>query len=294
MKKPHNVMYLRRAVRHLFDTDEKAYRMRVMMANVVIGQILPDGVVRGGTSMKLRYGHHATRFTMDFDAAQRLDVEEFERRLAERLKTGWDDFSGRIVPAPRAKSALKSKLPEDYLMTPFFVKLAFRNQPWCTVKLEVSFNEIGDADRADPIPVPQEVRKVFAELGFPEPNPIPAMTLEYQIAQKVHGMTKIGNHRVQDLVDLQLIAKHEKIPYKKVGAVCRRLFAYRKQQIWPSNVAYGPDWESLYAEAAKGVDVFQTLDEAIPWGNDFIAKIVRYSRPKGSARRKSGNERVGK
>ena len=156
MKKPHNVMYLRRAVRHLFDTDEKAYKMRVMMANVVIGQILPDGVVRGGTSMKLRYGHHATRFTMDFDAAQRLDVEE------------------------------------------------------------------------------------------------------------------------------------------KVGAVCRRLFAYRKQQTWPSNVAYGPDWESLYAEAAKGVDVFQTLDEAIPWGNDFIAKIVRYSKPKGSARRKSGNERVGK
>ena len=129
MKKPHNVMYLRRAVRHLFDTDEKAYKMRVMMANVVIGQVLPDGVVRGGTSMKLRYGHHATRFTMDFDAAQRLDVEEFERRLAE---------------------------------------------------------------------------------------------------------------------------------------------------------------------AAKGVDVFQTLDEAIPWGNDFIAKIVRYSKPKGSARRKSGNERVGK
>ena len=109
MKKPHNVMYLRRAVRHLFDTDEKAYKMRVMMANVVIGQILPDGVVRGGTSMKLRYGHHATRFTMDFDAAQRLDVEEFERRLAERLKTGWDDFSGRIVPAPSADGCLPTE-----------------------------------------------------------------------------------------------------------------------------------------------------------------------------------------
>ena len=280
MKKPHNVTYLRKAVRGLFETDEKAYRMRVMMANVVIGQVLPDGVVRGGTSLKLRYGHRATRFTMDFDAAQKLGIKDFEDQLVQKLKVGWEEFTGRLLPAPRAKSAKKSRLPEEYLMTPFYVKLAYRKQPWCTVKLEVSVDEIGDAEKSDSIPVPPEVLDAFRQRGFPDPAPIPAMTLEYQIAQKIHGMTKFGNHRPQDLVDLQLIARHERIPYKKVGLVCRRLFAYRKQQPWPSNVAYeAPDWESLYKEAADGVDVLQTLEDAVPWGNALIAKVHRLSKP---------------
>lgn len=218
MKKPHNVTYLRRAVRGLFDTDD----------------------------------------------------------------------TGRLVVAPRAKQARNYRLPDEYLMTPFYVKLSYRNQPWCTVKLEVSVNEIGDAEKSIPIPVPDEVMLVFRQLGFSDPAPIPAMTLEYQIAQKIHGMTKRGNHRPQDLVDLQLIAKYEKIPYKKVGLVCRRLFAYRKQQTWPSNVSYeAEDWESLYTEAAFGVDVLQTLEDAIPWGNALIAKIHRLSKVRSVGRGKS-------
>ena len=282
MATPQNTAFLERYIRRMFRDEKQAYQMRVMMAYVVVGQLLPEGVVRGGTSMKLRYGYKSTRFTMDFDAAQRLDVETFRRELAKRLEVGWSDFTGRIVSAPRAKSVRKIGLPEEYLMTPMFIKLAYRRHPWCTVKLEVSPDEIGDADGFDSVPVPDDVLMAFTELGFTAPRPIPAMRLEYQIAQKIHGMTKPGNRRARDLVDLQLIVKHEKIPYKKVGAICRRLFAYRKQQPWPSNVAYGLDWESLYAEAAKGVDVFPSLEDAVPWGNAFIAKIHRYSRPKRS------------
>jgi len=69
MKIPQNVNFLERAIRSLVDSNDKAYRLRVVMANVVVGQFLRDGVVRGGTSMKLRYGADTTRFTMDFDVA---------------------------------------------------------------------------------------------------------------------------------------------------------------------------------------------------------------------------------
>jgi len=278
MSIPQNVAFLERGIRRHYDTNDKAIRMRVLMANAVLGQMLPAGVVRGGTSLKFRYGERATRFTMDFDAAQPLDIGEFGKLLAERLAQGWSVFSGRLVSAPRAKSAAKTGLPDEYLMTPFYVKLAYRNHPWCTVKLEVSPNEIGDADEYELISVPQEVAQMFEHLELPVPSPMPAMTLAFQIAQKVHGITKRGTRRAQDLVDLQLIARHGGGPYKKAGLICQRLFAYRQQQKWPCNIAYGPGWETLYAEAATGMDVLPSLEEAIPWGNAFIAKLHRYSK----------------
>ena len=284
MKLPQNVAFLERYIRRMFTIERDAYRMRVSMANVVLAQMLPGGVVRGGTSMNLRYGPDKSRFTMDFDTAQQGDVDSFRAALEARLKEGWSEFTGKLVSAPRAKSVKRIKLPEEYLMTPFYVKLAYRHHAWCTVKLEMSPNEIGDAEAFETIPAPADVMAAFLSLGFPAPAPIRTMSLPYQIAQKVHGMTKLHNRRARDLVDLQLIAKNSRIPYKKAGLICQRLFAYRQQQPWPSNVAYGPDWETLYAEAATGMDVLPSLDEAVPWGNEFIAKLYRYSKA-GSARR---------
>ena len=89
MKIPQNVNFLERGIRALVDSDDKAYRLRVMMANVVVGQFLRDGVVRGGTSMKLRYGANTTRFTMDFDVARKTALDGFISDFAERLEMGW-------------------------------------------------------------------------------------------------------------------------------------------------------------------------------------------------------------
>ena len=55
------------------------------MANVLVGQFLPDGVVKGGSSLKLRYGNRATRVTTDFDAAAKYDREEFIAALQKKM-----------------------------------------------------------------------------------------------------------------------------------------------------------------------------------------------------------------
>lgn len=44
------------------------------MANVIIGQILPDGVVKGGSSLMFRYGENCTRYTRDIDTARVADL----------------------------------------------------------------------------------------------------------------------------------------------------------------------------------------------------------------------------
>jgi len=44
-------------------------RLRRALANTVVGQMLPPGVVKGGTAMKVRVGEAGSRFTPDLDAA---------------------------------------------------------------------------------------------------------------------------------------------------------------------------------------------------------------------------------
>ena len=56
-------------------------------------------------------------------------------------------------------------------------------------------------------------------------------------------------------------------------AICRKLFAYRKCQPWPATVMKNEKWETVY-EAQKGdLPVLPTVDEAVAWTNDLIARI---------------------
>ena len=81
MKPPHNVAFLDRALRALSETNEESVQLRRVMANVIVGQFMDGAVMRGGGSLKLRYGLATTRYTMDFDAARNVAEEAFVDRL---------------------------------------------------------------------------------------------------------------------------------------------------------------------------------------------------------------------
>lgn len=58
------------AIERLSDNQsDDPLRLRRMMGNTIVAQLLPDGVVKGGGSLKLRFGDKATRYTRDLDAA---------------------------------------------------------------------------------------------------------------------------------------------------------------------------------------------------------------------------------
>ena len=270
MKIPQNVNFLERAIRSIVDSNDKAYRLRVIMSNVVVGQFLRDGVVRGGTSMKLRYGADTTRFTMDFDVARKTELDDFMSEFSKRLEAGWGEFSGTVV---KAGEKHPKGVPAEYVMHPYGVKLQYRHHPWCTVRFEVSYDEIGDADEAEMVPVPKEISDVFVSLGFPSPAPIPVMSVPFQISQKLHGLSELNGQRVQDLVDLQLMVANEPVDFRRVRQICTRLFANRKIQTWPPKVVKGDGWDSLYDAARLGIAGIRPIDEAIEWANGFIAKI---------------------
>jgi hypothetical protein len=270
IKRPNSRVNLDKAIERIFGKYEFSMEVRSIMANAIVAQLLPNAVVKGGTSLKLRYGRLRTRVTMDLDMACRVDASMFVDELNQRLANGWCGFAGKILPRT---PATPKDVPEAYVMQPYAVKLTYLGQSWCTVDLELGTNEIGDADDADYL-LSQEVVELFEKLSFPAPDKVPLMKLEYQIAQKLHGVTEPGSQRAHDLIDLQLIFEHSTIDVSLLNKTCIRLFAYRKRQTWPAKVVKGPDWETIYSEENQKSSVSRSLDEAIEWANNLVNEIA--------------------
>ncbi len=266
---PTTVRSLEQRIRNAEGSDGLVLRRRIGMALVVVGQMLPEGAIKGGSAMALRYGR-ATRFTRDLDAARIQPLARFRTVFETSLANGWAGFTGRLVEkaAPRP-----SAVPTAYVMQPFDVKLDYRGRPWCTVKFELGHNEIGDADEPD-YQLAADLAELFTEVGLEAPRPVPVMRAEHQVAQKLHAASGEGSERARDLVDLQLLDKGEDLEVAQVAATCVRLFDYRRQQAWPPTIVVGNQWDTLYAEAAEGLDVLPTVEEAVAWANDFVRHIA--------------------
>ena len=44
------------AIERVFGKDKNVLQIRTVIANTIVGQLLPKGVVKGGSALKLRYG----------------------------------------------------------------------------------------------------------------------------------------------------------------------------------------------------------------------------------------------
>lgn len=271
-KPPHNVHELMLALTRIAGNNIKAVEFRNLLAMTIVSQMLPKGsVVKGGSSLRVRLGPGNCRVTRDLDAARSMDEDSFLMTLKENLSVGWNDFTGFALKGEKRRV---EDLDECYVMQPVDIKLSYRGKPLCTVELEISHNEIGDADTFEERGLPESVAKMFTDLNLPLPGPIPLMTIPYQIAQKLHGLTESNSKRVRDLVDLQLIIKNCEISYPEVATICRRLFAYRQKQAWPPKVVANTKWSENYESARQELsDVLPSVDEAIIWANELIAKI---------------------
>ena len=269
-KRPNSRRNLDMALQRRYGAGANLVQVRMAMANTIVGQMLPDVVIKGGTSLRLRYGRGNSRYTIDCDVARRMELNVFIGGLRTALSTGWNGFTGDLV----TKSPAKPKgVPTEYVMQPFDVKLSYLGRSWCTVLLEVGTNEVGLADEPEIHPVATDIAEVFTSLGFPAPNALPLMPIAFQVAQKLHGVSAAGSDRARDLVDLQLIMTNDHVELPKVRNICERLFKYRKCQTWPPTIVKGDSWDSLYNAQKASLKVLPTCDEAVAWANELIDTI---------------------
>ena len=274
VKPPRNEHELElRLVRLLGNDNQRMLVMRTMMANAIVGQFLPqEAILKGGSSLRFRYGSAYTRNTIDFDATRRGSLDDFLSNLRNSLEEGWNGFSGQIAILPQATP---KGVPFDYVMQPVDLKLRYKGQPWCTVNLEISHDEAGATDTCDMVAPSTDVLTVFRELGFPDPSPVALITLEHQVAQKLHALSNPSetNQRAHDLIDLQVIMRSGKVDLPKVRDICMRLFAQRQMQPWPTLVKVRKNWDSLYDAQRRDLDAIQKVGDAVAWVNELIVRI---------------------
>ena len=269
---PNSKSNLERAISRYAENDSvRANELAVALANAIVAQMIDAGVVKGGTSLKLRYGEKATRVTKDLDTAWSVDLDSFLKDIGAKLKEGWNGFTGEVTVL---KQATPKGIPFVYVMQPCAVHLNYLGTQWRVVDMEIGHNEIGDADAFDIIPVPEEIALLAEHLCFPALGGVRVMKLEYQVAQKLHGASERGSKRAHDLIDLQLITSQNTIDLTKTAAICRQLFKYRRKQPWPATITKNENWDAVYTEQKGSLSVLPTVDEAISWANNLIQRIA--------------------
>ena len=83
--------------------DQTVRRVQITIAQIVVAQMLPPGVVKGGSAMKLRFGRSFTRDSSDLDTVAREGARAFVADPSALLERGWDRFAGKVVEvAPAA------------------------------------------------------------------------------------------------------------------------------------------------------------------------------------------------
>ena len=152
---PNSRANLDKAIQRFAGNPLRANEIRNLMANAIVAQMIGEGVVKGGTGLKFRFGEAMSRVTADLDTAWRTGLDEFLKGLRTRMATGWNGFSGEVRVL---KQGSPKGVPFDYVMQPCDVKLSYLGRPWYTVQLEVGHNEIGDADAFDVVEIPRVLK----------------------------------------------------------------------------------------------------------------------------------------
>jgi hypothetical protein len=267
-----------------------------MLCTLIVSQMLPDAVaIKGGMGIKMRFGESGTRATADLDVSTRTRGEGFEQVFRMRLAEGWGtvppskgekrrnpEAPDRLAFTATARAAKRHDpglLRPEYVMHPYRVSIAFLGRPWGALDLEVSDPEI-DAPTHPKRAIDTELVEFGARFGFGELRPVELVTLEYQIAQKIHAVTDPDYARAHDLVDLQLLWNaHPDLP--TLFQLCIRTFDWRRQQPWPPlPLRSMEDWALAYDDAREETEmngqtpILPDVTAARDWLSEIIESIA--------------------
>lgn len=87
-KRPNSRRNLDIAIERVAGRGPAFVQARTLMADAVVAQMLPDGAVKGGSALKLRFGDAGTRFSEDLDTARASGIDEYIGVLNAALEEG--------------------------------------------------------------------------------------------------------------------------------------------------------------------------------------------------------------
>ncbi len=222
----------------------------------------PAFILKGGVAVELRL-QAAARATQDVDVIFAGDLQRLLDSLDGALAQPYRDFSFRRGEmAPHGPHATRCE-----------VRLSYQSRPWATVRLEISASEESavEVERIEAIGL-----ESFKLAG---PAEIACLSLNHQIAQKLHALTERPidreNMRFRDLVDLLVLRDLvEDLP--SLRQACEATFRHRATHAWPPELSIPDSWRVGYTALATEVGLDNSdIDTAAVTVQRFIAEIAQ-------------------
>lgn len=192
--------------------------------------VITDYLLKGGAALELRFADRA-RTTKDIDIGLPGNRPERFRALERALSLGFDEFTFRV------------KVPHDLELVDTVrvdVAIAYRGRSLQTIQID-----LGPTDEATVDLVTPAIRGV-SELGIPVTSPVRCITLDVQVAQKIHACTNprvlAAENRARDIMDIVLLDILAQIDVQEVRTACIRIFEQRGEHAWPPTIDVPPAW----------------------------------------------------
>ena len=271
-------------------TGVEGGRLGWLVASAVVTAALQRAVFEDGTSRFLLKGgtmlqHRLavpTRTTKDVDGLVRGDIESFLAVLDDVLADPWGTVGFRRGEVEVIETPAKVIKPRRVQVT-----LMLRGVTWRKIQVELSPDEGHAGEHADVLRAPE-----LAGFGLPDPDRLMALTMRYQIAQKLHASTdphqppQYVNDRARDVVDLMvlkgLVEATGSPGLGDIRVAALDIFAARAVEAttlhrivrdWPPTLTAHPHWAEDYAKAAKETRLDMPLDVAVRVINGWITAI---------------------
>jgi hypothetical protein len=253
------------------DVDELRLRRWVSFLALcgVLQRAIDEGVIidyhlKGGAALELRFADRA-RTTKDMDVGLPGNTRRDRFAALERAATlGFDEFTFRV------------KVPRDLELVDTVrvdVAMTYRGRGFQTIQID-----LGPADEPTVDLVAPTIRGV-AELGIPVTSPVRCITLDIQVAQKLHACTNPrvveGENRARDILDVVFLDMLGQLDPKAVQSACIRVFEQRAEHAWPPSIEIPPAWRvELSSLAAEQALPFATGDEVVAAFTHIYERIV--------------------
>jgi hypothetical protein len=201
-----------------------------LLERAVSEGILTAYYLKGGVALELRFAT-AARATKDIDLG--LDGTRADRleSFGQAVALGFDEFTFRLKAQTRSMDLADTVRVQ--------IAVQYRTRAWQTIDVDLGPAGPGAIDLVEP------AVRGLAEMGLPITSPIRCLSLNDQVAQKLHACTAPHSQgRARDILDILLIDLLGKLDFRKLREAAETLFAQRATHPFPPEASIPPAWRA--------------------------------------------------
>jgi len=229
-------------------------------------------MLKGGYAMELRIA--AARTTRDIDLCMKKgrghtpSHEELHTFFQNKAALEMGDFFDFTV-LPQSLELVNA--PYGGLRFPVEASMASRQ--FLRFSVDVAVGDVWQVDREN------LHSRNWLEFAGISPSDFPSITIEQQLAEKIHSYTmprQTPNSRVKDLVDIVLLTRNFKINKERMLDSLKQTFKIRKTRSIPSELSQPPEsWTTVFTKLSKECELEMDLAEAFAHLKVFYENITK-------------------